>query len=136
MSQVYRLLGNWGVFVLLGLLVGLPIYGPALAWVESTYWPVASKLTIDEAVEDSTGVKVRYHYQKLRSSCEYLGGYAKRGVNELPHEALGGDDPKTIGVGVNITRYWHIDTSGMNGVEVWFTYRCHFLWILAQKVYP
>src|ERR1700749_4985558 len=102
MYRVSNLLGNGLFFAGIMLLIAFIAFGPYLANMEAQWFPVASQLTIVSTVPDQTGIEVRYTYTKLRASCEYLGGYTKRGVNEIPHEAIGGDNPLTVGVGTVI----------------------------------
>lgn len=135
MFRSYRLLGNWVVVISLLLLVGLPVYGPPLSYLESQYFPAASKITIVSVSKDVTGLNVVFTYTKKRL-CEFLGGYAKRGISEVGHEATGGDNPTTVDVGVTITRAWHIDALDMDNLEIWFAYRCEPFWVSIVKVYP
>lgn len=135
MFRSYKLFGNWLFVIVMLLIIGLPIYGPPLSYLESRVWPPASKITVLSIKPDATGLDLTFQYSKLRL-CEFLGGYVKRGISEVGHEATGGGDPRTIGVGVTITRSWHIDALDMDNLEIWFAYRCEITWVSVVKVYP
>lgn len=135
MSLALDLLRSRGFLAIILLLAGLPIYGPFLATAEAELFPVVQHFHIESVTPNAQGVEVRFTYTKSRL-CEYRGSYVRLGTREIPSIPVGGDDPGTIGPGVTITRVWQVALPSLDGAEIWFSYRCHPLWALVEKVYP
>lgn len=129
-----KLITNVPFSAILLLLAGLPFYGQFMPYFEGAVWPVTTPISILSTTPADDGLDIRFAYSKLRA-CERIGAYIKQGTMEVGFEPIG-SDPSTIGLGISISRLWHVELKTLTRAEIWFVYRCNPLWITISKVYP
>ena len=129
------------VLCMIGLFYSL---GPAL---ETTYWPVVSKLKIESVETLPDGwVKIRVKFTKLRD-CEYMSLAWYKGVRPDDFERVGvivQRDPKDNGspnrpLGTQHAGPWLIAVNEdelryQSFAQLW--HRCHPFWTTVTEFYP
>lgn len=132
-----------GAITFAAVIMTLWTIGP---WVETKFFPVVSKLQVDEIVDDNGRTKLLVHFNKLRS-CDYVGIAWFRGTKatsfervavELTRSASDQSSPNRP-TGLQRSGPWYVSMSKrelqQNSFAVLY-HKCHWFWVTETDFYP